>query len=97
MLAAGLAFIASAGLANAKVASDLLPMDTMHNLPELELRHGTARQMCPITGLSLARPDDITHLDRSHLFDWAHPTETRIARERCARPAPATDLFENIG
>lgn len=97
MLAASFAFVSSAGLVNAKVASDYLPMDIFHILPELEFQHGSARQLCPITGVSPAHPHDITHLDRSHLYDWAHPLETRTARERCAMPAPDPDHNGNIG
>lgn len=97
MLIAGSMFVATVTSANAKVAPDYLHTNMFDQLPQLQLRHGSDRAICPLYGVGGWHWDDVYHLDVSHLYDWAHPAETRDAREKCAMPAPDPDIYENIG
>ena len=97
MLVAVFALFVSAEPASAKVAPDYQPVEVLQYLPELQLEHGSARRICPIDSSNILHREEKLRLDILHLYDWAHPIETRVAREQCAIPAPDSDLFENIG
>lgn len=97
MLIVGSVFVSTAGPANAKVAHEYLQTNMLNNLPQLQLEDESYRAMCPITGVSHSLRSDVTQLDVTHLYDWAHPAETLAAREKCAMPAPLPDIYDNIG
>lgn len=89
--------VATAGLANARVATGFEHTNILDQVPHIQLRHGSERAICPLYNVSDWYRDDVTHLDLSHLYDWAHPAETLEVTDKCAMPAPEYDVLRNVG
>ena len=76
LIIVGLVLVASAGLANAKVAPEYLQTNISNNFPQLQLEDESSRAMCPFTGVShshqsysnrgYSNRSDVTHLDVMH-------------------------------